>query len=368
MNKKIRVGILGATGLVGQNCCQLLANHPWFEVVDVAASPNSAAKKYVDAVEDRWYMASDIPKGLASLTVRNVQNMDAIPESIACFFSAMDLPQKEDTRQLEFAYAQTGYALISNSSANRTMEDVPMIIPEINPHHSEVITIQQSIRGLPETGFVAVKPNCSIQSYLVTLTALAQAGYPVEKVQVTTLQALSGAGYIGLSNPDWKENVIPFISGEEQKTEQEPLKILGSISDTGILPAEGPIISAVCTRVPVIDGHTAVVHLSFRKDVPDLETIKNVWRQFKAEPQALNLPMAPKQPIIYLEDENRPQPKLDRDIDKGMAVSVGRLEKDTFFDIRFVALSHNIVRGATGGAILTAELLVQKGYIKSPEK
>lgn len=368
MYKKIRVGILGATGLVGQNYCQLLANHQWFEVVDIAASINSAGKKYTESVESRWHMTNDIPISLAKLTVRNVLDMDAIPENIACFFSAMDLSEKENTRRLEFAYAQAGYAVISNSSANRMTEDVPMIIPEINPHHSDVIAIQQSNRGFPKTGFVAVKPNCSIQSYLVTISALAQGGYPVERVQVTTLQALSGAGYRGLNNPDWKENVIPFIPGEEVKTEQEPLKILGSLSKKGILQAESPIISAVCTRVSVIDGHTAVVHLSFRNDVPNLETIKNIWREFKAEPQAFNLPMAPRQPIIYLEDENRPQPKLDRNLDKGMAVSVGRLEKDTFFDIRFIALSHNIVRGAAGGAILTGELLIQQGYIKLSEK
>ena len=368
MNKKIKIGILGATGLVGQNYCRLLSNHPWFEVVDVAASPNSTGKKFSDAVDNRWHIANDIPEGLVNLTVRDVLDMDSIPENIACFFSAMDLLDKNDTRLLEFAYAKAGYAVISNSSANRMIEDVPMIIPEINPHHSDVIPFQQSNRGLPQTGFVAVKPNCSIQSYLVTLTALAQAGYPVERVQLTMFQALSGAGYQGLTNPEWKENVIPFIPGEEIKTEQEPLKIMGLVTEKGILPAENPTISAVCTRVSVIDGHTAVVHLSFENDIPDLDTIKKIWREFTAEPQSFNLPMAPKRPIIYLEDDYRPQPKMDRNSDKGMSVSVGRLEKDTFFDIRFVALSHNIVRGAAGGAILTAELLVQRGYIKGPEK
>jgi aspartate-semialdehyde dehydrogenase len=308
-------------------------------------------------------MPDDIPKDLAALTVRNVQNMDDIANDITCFFSAVDLSEKEDTRQLEFTYAQAGYAVVSNSSANRWTEDVPMIIPEINPHHTEVIKIQQENRNLPASGFVAVKPNCSIQSYLVALKALADAGYPVNKVQVTTLQALSGAGYAGLSNPHWQKNVIPNISGEELKTEQEPLKILGTVTPSGISNFEDLTISALCTRVPVVDGHTAVVHASFENNIPDLDTIKKIWTEFRADPQALSLPFAPQEPIIYLDEGDRPQPKLDRDSDKGMAVTIGRLENDTFFDIRFVGLSHNTVRGAAGGAILFAELLVKKGYI-----
>lgn len=363
MKNKIKVGILGATGIVGQNFGRLLKDHPWFQVFDVAASPDSAGKTYAEAVSDRWYMPNDIPPDLANLTVRNVQDIDAIPSDIACFFTAMDLPVKEDTRQLEFAYAQAGYAVISNSSANRWTEDVPMIIPEINPHHTEVIKIQQEKRNLPASGFVAVKPNCSIQSYLVALKALADAGYPVNKVQVTTLQALSGAGHAGLTNPQWQKNVIPNIPGEEFKTEQEPLKILGEVTNSGILNFEDLVIDATCTRVPIIDGHTAVVHASFKNDIPDLHSIKKIWTEFSADPQDLDLPLAPKKPIIYLDEADRPQPKLDRDVEKGMAVSLGRLRKDTFFDIRFVGLSHNTIRGAAGGAILAAELLVKKGYI-----
>jgi aspartate-semialdehyde dehydrogenase len=238
-----------------------------------------------------------------------------------------------------------------------------MIIPEINPDHVDVIPIQQANRGLPKSGFVAVKPNCSIQSFLVTLAALENAGFPVDQVQVTSLQAVSGAGQAGIQSEEMKENVIPFIGGEEEKTENEPLKILGSVSGKGIVNSNQIDISAVCTRVSVIDGHTAVVHVGFKEEAPSLEKIKSIWKEFRALPQVSKFPMAPETPIIYLEVENRPQPKIDRDVDKGMAVSVGRLAEDKFFNIRYVALSHNTVRGAAGGAILLAELLAEKGYI-----
>ena len=363
LNKIINVSLLGATGMVGQNYLRLLENHPWFQVVDVAASPRSAGKKYVDALDGNWLMPSDMPNTIRDLVVRDARDFGSIPENVTCVFSAMDLPDKSDTRNLEFEYAAKGFPLISNSSANRWTDDVPMIIPEINPQHTDLIPIQQTNRNFPKSGFVAVKPNCSVQSYLVTLFALIEAGFPVERVQVTTLQAISGAGQAGLNSEEMKENVVPFIIGEEEKTEREPLKILGKVKGTGILNYSQVEISALCTRVPVIDGHTAVVHVAFKKGVPSLDQIKLIWNEFTGTPQKEQFPMAPNNPILYFEEENRPQPKQDRDLGKGMAVSVGRLAEDKFFDIRYVALSHNTVRGAAGGAILMAELLVQKGYI-----
>jgi len=365
MSQKIKVSVLGATGLVGQNFLRLLDGHPWFEVVDVAASPRSVGKTYADAVGGNWLMSDEIPTHVKNLVVRDAQDFDVIPDGVNCIFSAMDLPDKVDTRKLEFAYATSGYALVSTSSANRRVDDVPMIIPEINPNHTDVIPIQQVNRNLPESGFVAVKPNCSIQSYLITLAALESAGYPVDQVQVTSLQAVSGAGQAGIQSIEMKDNVIPFIGDEEEKTENEPLKIFGSVSENGIVNSNQIDISAICTRVSVIDGHTAVVHLRFKEEVPSLDKIKTIWKNFRTLPQENFFPMAPENPIVYLEEKDRPQPKLDRNTDKGMAVSVGRLAEDKFFDIRYVALSHNTVRGAAGGAILTAELLVEKGYINA---
>ena len=361
--KKIKVGVLGATGMVGQNYIRLLANHPWFDVTDVAASPRSAGKQYHDAVGDNWLMSDKIPSAIENLVVRNVQDFDAIPQNVKCVFSGMNLPKKEETRNLEFDYANAGFPIISNSSANRWTKDVPMIIPEINPDHIQVIPIQQSRRGLPTSGFVAVKPNCSLQSYLVALHALEKAGFPVDQVQVTTLQALSGGGQATITAPEMKDNVIPYISGEEEKTENEPLKILGHITKTGIENTNRINISATCTRVPVIDGHMAVVYIRFKDKKLSIDAIKSIWNEYKGLPQTENLPTSPERPIIYFDDENRPQPKLDRDSEKGMAVTIGRLTKDKFFDARFVALSHNTIRGAAGGAILMAELLVKKGYI-----
>ena len=363
MNEKLYVSVLGATGMVGQNYLRLLENHPWFQIVDVAASPRSAGEKYADAVDGNWLMQGEIPNSVKDLVVRDVRDFDAISENVKCVFSAMDLPDKTDTRNLEFEYAKAGYPIISNSSANRWTDDVPMIIPEINPDHVDIIPLQQSTRNLPASGFVAVKPNCSIQSYLVTLFALEEAGFPVDQVQVTTLQALSGGGQTTITSLEMRENVIPFIGGEEEKTENEPLKILGHVTNAGIQNTDQIDISATCTRVPVIDGHTAVVNIRFKDKKPSIDTVKSVWQNFKGLPQTEKFPMAPNKPILYFEEENRPQPKLDRNLEKGMAVSVGRLAEDKFFDIRYVALSHNTVRGAAGGAILMAELLVQKGYI-----
>ena len=363
MTKKIKVGVLGATGMVGQNYIRLLANHPWFDVADVAASPRSEGKEYHNAVGDNWLMSGKIPSATEKLVVRDVRDFDAIPQNVKCVFSAMNLRNKEETRDLEFDYGKAGFSIISNSSANRWTNDVPMIIPEINPGHVDVIPIQQSGRGLPGNGFVAVKPNCSIQSYLIALHALEEAGFPVDQVQVTTLQALSGGGLATITSPEMEENVIPYISGEEEKTENEPLKILGQITNDGIENTDRINISATCTRVPVIDGHMAVVYIRFKDKKISIDAIKSIWNEYKGLPQIENLPTGPERPIIYIDEENRPQPKLDGDFENGMAITIGRLAQDNIFDFRFVALSHNIIRGAAGGAILMAELLVKKGYI-----
>lgn len=363
VDNKIAVSVLGATGMVGQNFLRLLENHPWFKMVDVAASERSTGKFFKDSVQKKWVIPSPIPENIKNLRVRNVHDIGSIPPEVTCIFSAVDLPEKQATSELEFEYARKGFAVISTSSANRQTEDVPMIIPEINPQHADIIPIQQKNHQLPATGFVTVKPNCSIQSYIIVLEALKNAGFPVNRVQVTTLQALSGAGYKGLTSPELKENVVPFISGEEDKTEKEPLKIFGKIMGNGITPIDSLEINAVCTRVPVVDGHTAIVHIGFSGKIPSVDEVKTILSSFRGLPQELNLPTAPVTPIVVVENENRPQPRLDKDSENGMAVTVGRIAKDHFFDIRFVGLSHNTVRGAAGGAILTAELLVKKRYI-----
>lgn len=362
--KKIKVGVLGATGMVGQNYLCLLQNHPWFEVVDLSASIRSAGKTYQKTVKDKWLMNSEIPEIFKDKIVRDVHDFNSIPKNIQLFFSALDLDDKEATRKFEFDYASLGYPIVSNSSANRETNDVPMIIPEINPNHIEVIPFQQKNRKLPKSGFVAVKPNCSIQSYLIGIHALNKAGYEVKDVQVTTLQALSGAGAKGINNSEWRENVIPYIGGEEKKTEREPLKILGRIENKKIIDSEAIKISATCTRVPVIDGHTAVVHFNFKKEKPSIEEIKNVWINFSSEIDELRLPSASHPAIIFESDSDRPQVKADVNNGNGMAVTFGRLQEDIFFDYKFIGLSHNTIRGAAGGAILMAELLTRKGYIK----
>lgn len=364
MKSKIAVGLLGATGVVGQNYLRLLANHPRFELVDLAASSRSAGKTYEEAVGGRWLMDSSMPDEFKNMRVRDVTDYAAIPGNVKLLFSATELGDKQATRDFEFAYAKRGYPLVSNSSANRWTSDVPMIIPEINGEHLEILPVQQKNRNFPESGFVVVKPNCSVQSYLVAIHALREAGFPVEEVLVNTLQALSGAGYRGLTEPERRITVNPLIPGEEEKTEKEPSKILGLMEDNQIIPDYSMDISALCTRVPVVDGHTALVYLNFAEKIPALETIKKIWSEFQAQPQSLNLPSAPQPPILVMQAEDRPQVHLDVNNGDGMAVTIGRLAEDKFFDIRFVALSHNTVRGAAGGAILTAELLVEKGYIK----
>lgn len=361
--KKFSVSILGATGTVGQNYIKLLQDHPWFEIVDVAASPRSAGKSYVDAVKEKWQMPIPIPNKIKDLTVRDVQNFEKIPRDLDFVFSAINMPTKEQIKELEYNYAKNGFPLISNNSAHRWTPDVPMIIGEINHEHVNVIPLQQKNKGFTK-GFIVVKPNCSLQSYLTPIYALDQAGYKVEKLIITTLQAVSGAGYPGVPSLDIVDNIVPYVNGEEEKTEEEPLKILGKIGKNGIENYKNIQISATCTRVPVSDGHTASVNVKFKDKVPLKEEIIDIWKAFKSLPQELDLPFAPNQPIIYLENVDRPQPKKDRDNDKGMAVTIGRLREDNVFDYKFVSLSHNTIRGAAGGAILNAELLVAKGFIK----
>ena len=362
--EKMKIGVLGATGIVGQNYLKLLQDHPWFEVIDLAASPRSAGKTYAEAVKDKWQMPIPIPDQLKNQIVRDVQDFDKIPKEVKFVFSAMDLPKKEDTKAVEFKYAKMGIPVVSNSSANRWTDDVPMLIPEINHAHIDVIPIQQKNHGITSGGFVAVKPNCSLQSYMTPLIALEKAGFKIDKLIITTLQAISGAGYPGVPSLDMIDNIVPYIGGEERKSEMEPLKIMGKIGEKGIENYTNIKISATCTRVPVTDGHTASVNVKFKDKIPTEEEILKIWKEYKSLPQELDLPFAPKHPIIYNDLDNRPQPKKDRNNDKGMAVTVGRLRKDTVFDWKFIALSHNTIRGAAGGGILNAELLKTKNYIK----
>jgi aspartate-semialdehyde dehydrogenase len=360
---KIQVGVLGATGMVGQRYIALLENHPWFEVTYVAASPRSAGKLYKDAVENRWLIGSDIPAGVADLTVQDANDSKAALGKCKFVFSALEM-DKEEIKVLEAAYAAEGIPVVSNASANRWTEDVPMLIPEINSSHLEVIKEQQHHHGW-NNGFIVVKPNCSLQTYMMPVYALQSAGYPVKRMIVTTLQAVSGAGYPGVSSFDMIDNIVPFISGEEEKTEKECLKILGCVKNGRIENSLGPVVSSTCTRVPVIDGHTAAVSLEFdmqQDKKPSLEEIERIWTGFRSVPQELQLPSAPEHPIVVRHENNRPQPRRDRDTEKGMACVVGRLRPCTVFDIKFVALSHNTKRGAALGGILNAELLKAKGF------
>ncbi|OGG74030.1 aspartate-semialdehyde dehydrogenase [Candidatus Kaiserbacteria bacterium RIFCSPLOWO2_01_FULL_54_20] len=360
--KKIPVGILGATGMVGQKYIELLQNHPWFEVVYVAASPQSAGKKYKDALKSGWVVGGELPEAVANLTVQDVADVQKAAGVCKFVFSAFEMPEKDMIRKFEESYAAAGMPVISNASAHRWTENVPMLIGEINPHHLDIIPAQQKANGWKK-GFIVVKPNCSLQSYLTPIHALMEAGYEVQKLIITTLQAVSGAGYPGVASWDIVDNVVPFIGGEEEKTEQEPLKILGEAKGGKFVPHKGLAISAHCNRVPVSDGHLACVNILFGKKKPSREKILDIWKKFRGEPQKLDLPFAPKQPIIYREEPNRPQPKKDRDADKGMAVTVGRLREDNIFDFKFAALSHNTIRGAAGGGILNAELAFKKGLV-----
>ena len=359
MDQKLKVGILGATGMVGQRFIALLENHPWYQVTTVAASPRSAGKTYEEAVGDRWKMATPMPDGVKNLVVMNVNEVEKVAAQVDFVFSAVDMT-KEEIRAIEEAYAKTETPVVSNNSAHRWTPDVPMVIPEINPEHFEVIASQKKRLGTAR-GFIAVKPNCSIQSYAPVLTAWKE--FEPYEVVATTYQAISGAGNTFKDWPEMIGNIIPYIGGEEEKSEQEPLRLWGKVENGQIVKAQEPVITCQCIRVPVLNGHTAAVFVKFRKK-PTKEQLIEKMVSFKGLPQELKLPSAPKQFIQYLEEDNRPQVSLDVDFENGMGISVGRLRKDTVYDYKFVGLSHNTVRGAAGGAVLCAELLTAQGYIR----
>ena len=358
MSEKLRVGILGATGMVGQRFISLLENHPWFEVVTLAASARSAGKTYEEAVGGRWKMDTPMPEAVKKLVVMNVAEVEKVAATVDFVFSAVDM-SKEEIKAIEEEYAKTETPVVSNNSAHRWTPDVPMVVPEINPQHFDVIEFQKKRLGTTR-GFVAVKPNCSIQSYAPVLTAWKE--FEPYEVVATTYQAISGAGKTFKDWPEMVENIIPYIGGEEEKSEQEPLRLWGEIKDGVIVKASEPVITTQCIRVPVLNGHTAAVFVKFKKK-PTKEQLIAALENFKGVPQELDLPSAPKQFIRYLEEDNRPQVALDVNFENGMGINVGRLREDTVYDWKFVGLSHNTVRGAAGGAVLCAELLKAQGYI-----
>ena len=357
--EKYRVGIVGATGMVGQRFISLLKDHPWFRVTCVAASARSAGRTYREAVEGRWAFDWEIPADVAELTVVDAADVDAVGALVDFVFCAVDM-KKDEIRALEERYARHEIPVVSNNSACRGIEDVPMVIPEINADHIRVIEAQRRRLGC-KRGFIAVKPNCSIQSYVPALTPLME--FEPERVSVCTYQAISGAGKTFKTWPEMVDNVIPYIGGEDEKSENEPLKIWGHVEDGRIVNATLPVISAQCLRVACSDGHMAAVSVSFKKK-PTMEEIKERWASYETEAQRLELPSAPRPFLQYFEDPTRPQTRLDRDFERGFGISIGRLREDRLFDYRFVCLSHNTVRGAAGGGILTAELLCRKGYIE----
>lgn len=358
MSDKLKVGILGGTGMVGQRFISLLENHPWFEVTTIAASPRSAGKTYEEAVGGRWKMTTPMPEAVKNIVVMNVNEVEKVASEVDFVFSAVDMT-KEEIRKIEEDYAKTETPVVSNNSAHRWTPDVPMVIPEVNPEHMQVIAFQKKRLGT-ERGFIAVKPNCSIQSYAPVLTAWKEFE-PYEAV-ATTYQAISGAGKTFQDWPEMEGNIIPYIGGEEEKSEQEPLRIWGRIKDGVICPAVSPVITCQCIRVPVLNGHTAAVFVKFRKK-PTKEQLIQKLQEFRGLPQELALPSAPKQFMRYMEEDNRPQVALDVDYENGMGISVGRIREDSVYDWKFVGLSHNTVRGAAGGAVLCAELLKAQGYI-----
>ena len=360
MSEKLRVGILGGTGMVGQRFISLLENHPWFEVVPIAASGRSAGKTYEEAVGGRWKMTTPMPEAVKKIVVMNVNEVEKVAAGVDFVFSAVDM-SKDEIKAIEDAYAKTETPVVSNNSAHRWTPDVPMVIPELNPEHMEVIKFQKKRLGT-ERGFVAVKPNCSIQAYAPALTAWKE--FEPYEVVATTYQAISGAGKTFQDWPEMEGNIIPYIGGEEEKSEKEPLRIWGEIEDGVIVPAESPVITCQCVRVPVLNGHTAAVFVKFRKK-PTKEQLVEKLRSFKGVPQELHLPSAPGQFIQYLEEDDRPQVTEDVNYENGMGISVGRLREDTVYDWKFIGLSHNTVRGAAGGAILCAELLKAQGYISA---
>lgn len=358
MANKLRVGVLGATGMVGQRFVALLAEHPWFEVSVVAASASSAGKTYADAVSGRWALATPVPAAVATQVVANASEVARVSEQCDFVMCAVDM-DKAATAKLEEDYARAETPLVSNNSAHRWTPDVPMMVPEINSDHVAVIAAQRKRLGT-QRGFIAVKPNCSIQSYVPAIHPLKSFG--PAKIAVCTYQAISGAGKTFETWPEMIDNVIPFIKGEEEKSEQEPLKIWGSVKGAEIVAAKAPVITAQCIRVPVSDGHMAAVFVKFDTK-PTREQVLAAWKEFSGKPQQQKLPSAPTPFLQYTEEENRPQTRLDRDAGKGQAVTIGRLREDPVFDWRFVALSHNTVRGAAGGAVLTAELLRSEGFL-----
>ena len=358
MEKQYKVGIVGATGMVGQRFVTLLENHPWFKLTVLAASGRSAGKTYEEAVGPRWAMTSPMPESVKKMVVLDASKVEEVASQVDFIFCAVNMP-KDEIKALEEAYAKAECPVVSNNSANRFTPDVPMVVPEINADHIEIIPAQRKRLGT-KRGFIAVKSNCSLQSYVPALLPLMK-DYGVTKCLVCTYQAISGAGKTFETFPDILDNVIPYIGGEEEKSEQEPLKLWGHIDGDKIVPATAPSITAQCLRVPVSDGHMGAVFVSFDKK-PTKEEILKTWKEFHGPAQDLDLPSAPKQFLHYFEEDDRPQPKLDRMIENGMAVSIGRLREDTQYDYKFVCLSHNTLRGAAGGAVLLAELLAVKGY------
>ena len=356
--EKLRVGIIGATGMVGQRFIMLLNEHPYFEITALVAGPRSAGQKYSDAVNGRWKMTAECPERIKEMTVISSDEVELVGSMVDFVFCAVSMT-KDETKALEERYAKAEIPVVSNNSANRWTPDVPMVIPEINDAHLEVIAAQRKRLGT-KRGFIAVKPNCSIQSYVPALSALREFG--IKEVIATTYQAISGAGKTFNEWPEMIDNLIPFIGGEEEKSEREPLRVWGTVEGGEIVPAKTPVITTQCLRVPVSDGHTAAVFVKFEKK-PTKDEILAAWKNYKGKPQTLGLPSAPEQFITYFEEDNRPQAKLDRDLYGGMGVSVGRLREDTVYDYKFVGLSHNTLRGAAGGAVLIAELLYREGYL-----
>ena len=358
MSHLLKVGIVGGTGMVGQRFVQLLEGHPWFQITAIAASANSAGKTYEQSVQGRWKLDTPIPDRVKAIVVQDASRVDEVAAGVDFIFCAVDM-KKDEIKALEEAYARTGTPVVSNNSAHRWTSDVPMVIPEINPEHMAVIAAQRKRLGT-DSGFIAVKPNCSIQSYVPLLHALQE--FKPKTVVAATYQAISGAGKNFADWPEMLDNVIPYIGGEEEKSEQEPLRIWGSVQNGAIVKADTPHITTQCIRVPVTDGHLAAVFVSFETK-PSKADILDRWQSYQGRPQELGLPSAPKQFITYFEEDNRPQTKLDRDLEGGMGISAGRLREDSLYDYKFVGLSHNTLRGAAGGAVLIAELLKAEGYI-----
>ena len=354
---KMRAGIIGATGMVGQRFIMLLQDHPYFEISALAASARSAGQTFEKAVEGRWKMKGEIPASVKNMVMYDAADVETVAKEVDFVFCAVDM-KKDEIKALEEAYAKAEVPVVSNNSANRWTPDVPMLIPEINIDHLSVIEAQKKRLGT-KRGFIIVKPNCSIQSYVAALTPLMEFG--IKEVVATTYQAISGAGKTFEQWPEMIDNVIPYIGGEEEKSEQEPLRIWGTVDNGTVVKADAPLITTQCIRVPVTDGHTAAVFVNFEKKPTKEEIIKR-WKEFSGRPQALELPSAPEQFITYFEEDNRPQAALDRDIYKGMGITLGRLREDTLFDYKFVGLAHNTLRGAAGGGLLTAELLYREGY------